>query len=413
VSKVRLFSVLASIVLISLLVTLYLVPKHVDPVEETRAPHMESDDRPDEQNLVFQNEFYSVNLCPDMGPVIRGIDGRIIVSSVELLYEYGRVYSVQDEVVSPGTEWINLCCISGLEPGDQVALKALFFMGRLTDPLVHNAEIAEIAGTEVRIVPQAPQKFDYGAFVEKVTHRGSVQPTEVSHTRGDDLTILRCVYTTPLSEITVDYLLSDNSPRITVRTKTQYDTDTLVFEESLRINYEIPLREVYSRNRMVDTDDFQEEYWLETQGFLAYDTDESLMIYHAPSVSSLRLLPDSRRAHVKLDKNTDRSFLHCEGTIRWGTARHSSEYGPGCTRNNEFDILVGHRPDFVPRLMLHPHGYLATHIWTEHPDGSTLESNRAVNGHLGLPIFGHLAYPLLLSGTGRRWVVRSRCSPPV
>lgn len=333
---------------------------------------------PDGKVTVFRNQFYEVTICSDRYVRIKGGDGEDILSAVQLRATYGRIYDVVDEVISPGTSRLQLRCSDGLEKEDSLVLQADSFAGGLTDPLTHKTQVEAKTGDEVWVDPAPTEEFSLGSYLKEVQHSSKMKPTKFALRKEDGGdTVLKCIFRTDHSVVGAELHFAPATPTISVKTNTSYTDEVQVFEETLSLRLEVPIEEVYRKNSQMDVDRFEREYWLGTNGFLAGDGKSGLMMYHVPEVSSVRLYPDYGRADIKLDSYRDRSFMHGDGTRRVGWVRHASEFSPGCTRSNSFDLIAGCTPPLRPRLMLQPYGFLATHVWTEHTDGATLDSHRA------------------------------------
>jgi hypothetical protein len=152
-----------------------------------------------------------------------------------------------------------------------------------------------------------------------------------------------------------------------------------VFAEAIKINFISPVSEVYRKNSKMDTKNFQDEYWLGQQGVRFGKGEHSAFVYHSPGIPSMVLETKKKELLLNLDDMYDHRFFQIQGEDRKkGEIRHPSEYKSGESRQNTFSLVVGHSSHFMPRLMLQPYGYLATHIWTEHADNTTLATNRAL-----------------------------------
>ncbi|MGG4446402.1 hypothetical protein ABEX29_05215 [Brevibacillus porteri] len=71
-------------------------------------------------------------------------------------------------------------------------------------------------------------------------------------------------------------------------------------------------------------------------------------------------------------------YVQQGSTNQVGKIRHASEYRANDERTNSFSLVVGYQPKLMLRFMSQPSGFLATHVWTEHADKQTLQTNRAV-----------------------------------
>ncbi|WP_254613039.1 hypothetical protein [Brevibacillus sp. HB1.2] len=102
------------------------------------------------------------------------------------------------------------------------------------------------------------------------------------------------------------------------------------------------------------------------------------ILYHAPNVSSLELIATQKQLIVNLDHMNDHRYVQQGSTNQVGKVRHASEYRANDERTNSFSLVVGYQPMLMPRFISQPSGFLATHVWTEHADEQTLQTNRAV-----------------------------------
>ena len=171
-------------------------------------------------------------------------------------------------------------------------------------------------------------------------------------------------------------------PILDIKITTEYTSESIVNREALAFKFDVPVSEVYKKNRKVDTgDDVKSEYWLQKQGVKFGDGPRSALIYNSQGVSSLQLNTDKSLLFVNLDYNLDHPFINipfqADGGKRWNDLS-SSKYSKGSVRTDSVSLYFGHVPDFLPRLMLVPKGYLAGHVFTEHADGGgTMEPHLA------------------------------------
>jgi hypothetical protein len=177
------------------------------------------------------------------------------------------------------------------------------------------------------------------------------------------------------------FLISNNHlPKIDIKIKTHYNANTIIKREALVASFDIPVSEVYRKNRQVDTKNFEPEYWLQKEGVLFADKKNSALIYHTPSVSSLQLETDKKKLFINLDYAQDHPYVHLpyqkdEGR-RW-INQSESDYKSGTELNNSFSIYIGSVQKTIPRLMLVPFGYKAGYVFTEHADGGNIRTQRA------------------------------------
>ena len=180
----------------------------------------------------------------------------------------------------------------------------------------------------------------------------------------------------------VDLFLITNwaLPKIDIKIKTHYNISTIINREALVISFDIPVSQVFRKNRKVDTKKLEPEYWLQREGVLFGDNENSAWIYHNPHISSLQLETNKRLLFINLDYALDHPLVRIpfqkdEGR-RWVNLSQS-EYKAGTERNNSFSIYIGSTKKTIPRLMLVPFGYKAGYVFTEHADGGNIRNQRA------------------------------------
>ena len=182
------------------------------------------------------------------------------------------------------------------------------------------------------------------------------------------------------ASLTLSLYVPTKAPKLIIRTSTHYNDSIVVIREALIADYDIPVTEVYLKNRQSDTDPDYREYWLDKQGVKLGDGNRSSVIYHQSDISSLQLKTKSSLVVINLDYYPDHPFIEipyqADGGGIW-LDKSSANYKPGDERTNEFTIIFGHIPMQTPRLMLVPDGYLAAYVFTEHADAGNMRTHRA------------------------------------
>jgi len=186
-----------------------------------------------------------------------------------------------------------------------------------------------------------------------------------------------------LPSVQVEILLSfhHNVPKLDVFVKTHYLKSVKVIREALVARFDVPVTEVYRKNRQLDNKAYESEYWLDKQGVRFGNLERSAMIYHTQEVSSLQLDVEKRLLFINLEYKFDHPHIsipyQADGKHSW-LDMSEAKYNEGDERTNKFSIYFGKIPQAIPRLMLIPHGFLAGYVFTEHADESSLQSQRAV-----------------------------------
>lgn len=183
-----------------------------------------------------------------------------------------------------------------------------------------------------------------------------------------------------LADVTIIITASSGNPNLKFSVNTHYLDSVVVLREAMVADYDIPVTEVFLKNRMVERNPENKEYWLDKQGVRLGFDDRSSLIYNQQDISSIQLDPKRSRVVVNLDYSLDHPFIEipfqADGGGSW-IDNSASRYNPGDERTNEFTIVFGFIPSQVPRLMLVPEGYLAAYVFTEHADGGNMRTHRA------------------------------------
>jgi hypothetical protein len=183
------------------------------------------------------------------------------------------------------------------------------------------------------------------------------------------------------SKVDIILTVSKTEPKLDINIKTFYPINTTVEREALVALFDIPVSEVYRKNRQVDTASFIPEYWLQRQGVRFGNANRSALIYDTPDVSSMQLDSKGSELFVNLEYSQDHPHIHIpyqeDKKGRWEDQSIAS-YNSGSERSNSFSVYFSNLPQIVPRLMSLPYGYLAGYVFTEHADGGDIRVHRAV-----------------------------------
>jgi hypothetical protein len=170
------------------------------------------------------------------------------------------------------------------------------------------------------------------------------------------------------------------SPQLKFEVEEKYRKHVICKRSAILLQMDQLVTEVMRANRKSDTNDFQKEYWLDKQGTLFGEHNNTLFIYHTPGISSLQLDTENNLLWINLDYEKDHPFLHFplrSDTIDYKEDWSAGKFKKGSKRTNSFNLSVGTQGTLLPRFMKNPSGYLATYIWTEHADFSNVQTNRA------------------------------------
>lgn len=171
-----------------------------------------------------------------------------------------------------------------------------------------------------------------------------------------------------------------NTPVVNVSIDVEYLNDVLVDNERLRFLFVPSLSEIYYKNRTKITNFTATEYWIDRQGCKFGSGDSSAMIYHTPNIASMFVNSANNTLDVVIDSHDSHWFVHThEGD---STTAEADDLGDairaiGDTASYTFAFIFGYDAPIKPRIMLNPNGYEAGFVWTEHPDNSIMETQRA------------------------------------
>ncbi len=175
---------------------------------------------------------------------------------------------------------------------------------------------------------------------------------------------------------------SFDSPNVQFELHTRYRKKGHVIRQALLIEMlEQPSR-IFRKNRLVDTADFQAEYYLQQEGFFAGHSKRLLGTYHNPGISSMQYQTKRNSLLINLDYYRDHPLIHFP-LIEDSTNYFVDVSAVKIKRNTEvmgnFKLLIGYEPRYTTQLMPVDSGYEAAIAWTEHADWTDLRTQRAVN----------------------------------
>ncbi|NOX84609.1 MAG: hypothetical protein GXO86_01385 [Chlorobi bacterium] len=205
---------------------------------------------------------------------------------------------------------------------------------------------------------------------EKVSVKNGKKGTEILSKTGDKL-----------SDFQLKLICKPGNPAIEFIINEKYNTVQEIIREAVVLESSVEIGEVYRANRLSDTGNFQNQYWLDKEGVKFDDSTGSWLIYHTPDVSSLQLNTDKKQLWVNLDYEKDHPFLHfplnndtTDEKMDWSR----STYKKGIKKQFAFTVYTGIVAGALPRFMKNPAGFEAAYIWTEHADFTDIRTNRAV-----------------------------------
>ena len=344
-----------------------------DSVLALRYTDMEADSM-----VLFENTYYTVTK-KNSGVCIQDNNGKELIKYFGYSAEYGSIHNVKEVTIEKGMNVVTVDQTKGLDVEDTIYIVAETFMGRMNKPLVQEARIDNINDDKVTFYPSLNERYQYGIYIKKISDVINEPQTVIQDLiRYDDKTEMLLTCDTGITDILFKFTFCNDSPSINICIETSYKKYVNVFRESMTLQFEDRVNEVYRKNRKLDDKIFQKEYYLDKQGVKFGKGLRSVWLYNCQGISSLVLRTKEKQLTVNIDSMQDHRFHKAQTIKGVGEVKSFSTYAPGDVRVNMLEITVGKEPFSTPRLMLQPEGYLATHIWVTHPDEGTLESNRAI-----------------------------------
>lgn len=155
--------------------------------------------------------------------------------------------------------------------------------------------------------------------------------------------------------------------------------DVNIIKSSLLMSFRYDDFMIYRKNMYVDSIDYQDEYYLEKEGFSLICHDSQLNLYHPDNISSIQLDTENSNAFINIDYNYD----HCLGhyPLMMDTSNYcidkSLTFMPKkSSLSSHFTLSLTEKTD-IPRIMPVMDGYESAVIFTEHADWSDIKTHRA------------------------------------
>ena len=175
---------------------------------------------------------------------------------------------------------------------------------------------------------------------------------------------------------------SFDSPSVHFELHTRYRKSGRVIRQALLLEMlEQPSR-IFRKNRLVDTSNFQAEYYLQQQGFFAGRNSRLLGTYHNPGISSMQYQTKQNQLLINLDFYRDHPLIHfplIEDSTNYFVDVSAVKVRKNSEVKGDFKLLIGYEPKYAVQLMPVDSGYEAAIAWTEHADWTDLRTQRAVN----------------------------------
>lgn len=183
-----------------------------------------------------------------------------------------------------------------------------------------------------------------------------------------------------IADIRITVIVRNNDPEVRFTVRTNYKDSATVLREAMVAYFDVPVNEIYLKNRQLEVERFKREYWLDKEGVKLGKGSRSFMIYRPLGISSLQLDTEEKMVVINLEFQLDHPFMTIpfqkDGGGKWNNIS-ATRYLAGDERTDTFSVFLGEVPKIIPRLMLLPNGYLAGYVFTEHADSGSIQTHRA------------------------------------
>lgn len=180
------------------------------------------------------------------------------------------------------------------------------------------------------------------------------------------------------TQMTISF--DETSPNVHFEVNTEFLEDTEISRLALIIPFLDDDFVVYRSNIRADFDDFQDEYYLDHEGFSYRYKNNQLNIYHPNALSSMQLDKKNSTAVLNFDYEKDHPLIHYPAkidTLEYFVDKSKRVMRKGDVMNSSFDVSLTQVVD-LPRIMPIWEGYESSIIWTEHADWTDIRTHRAV-----------------------------------
>lgn len=337
------------------------------------------------REILYSNGYYCILTDSTNLLSITNATGDPVISGFNYRASYGVEGNNNGPVLSAGATSINVY-------PDEVAQfstgEAQIHSGAYNNSLMGEVVITGISGNTIYFTPPLSEPLEEAYTpnrrILQIKQQFNVLNDVIISTESNfnGRTSLIINGTTTVASVEIKLICNNSSPEINIEVNTSYSEPVSIFYERIELISAQPVSEIYEKNRQRGQPVVGSDYWLDRQGVKFGSESACATIYHTPKVSSLELATSTNTLRVNLDHMDDHHYrwLADTGTLaenRRYLDKNCSVYNVGDHRINSFAVTVGLDVE-VPRLMLNPDGYLATYVFTEHADGGTLATQRAM-----------------------------------
>ena len=189
-----------------------------------------------------------------------------------------------------------------------------------------------------------------------------------------------CEYSSKIASIYLEYLFKDN--RLEIKSQIRFLKDCAILQASIIYNYGLELRKVFTKNSMIDSVNFNKEYWLDKEGVQFKGSVSDFLIYRSQQISSVQLSTVNKLAIFNCEFSYDHPFMYfpeLDKSYSIFNDRSCQFFKKGDSLINSFLITEIRKNENILRVLKNPNGFFSSMVWTEHADFSDIRTQRAVN----------------------------------
>ena len=185
--------------------------------------------------------------------------------------------------------------------------------------------------------------------------------------------------------------VSNNSSEKTCQVETHFNKKCKLLRQAIVVPFIDSILTIYKKNQKVDSIGFQNEYYLDREGFTIGEGERNITTYHNTKISSLQFDAAKRTAYFNIDYWRDHPLIHYplnNDTSDYFQNISCKEIDGNTIIKGEFTLFVGTEIKVMPRIMPVWDGYESAFIFTEHADWTDTRTHRAVlfgNEHITRP----------------------------
>ena len=168
---------------------------------------------------------------------------------------------------------------------------------------------------------------------------------------------------------------------IVFQAETQFSKKCKLLRQAIVIPFTDSTFIIYRKNQKIDSVDFQNEYYLDREGFTIRESKRNITTYHNTKISSIQFDAANRTAYFNIDYWRDHPLIHYpmrNDTSDYFEDISCKEIDANTIIKGEFTLFIGTDIQEMPRIMPICNGYESAFVFTEHADWTDIRTHRAV-----------------------------------